>query len=429
LKRIRKFCASLLIGVLIGLVFVPGVLAAGSVSVGLSPSKGTVRAGDTFTISVTLSGVAAAGGVITADMAVRYDTTRFSFVSGAVGGGKPASDFSSSDAGGKVSLIYSNGSSDNYFKSNATLAVLTFKVKANAPTGTANFSSEIGQNGAGTFANGKLESIGSSFSGTSVNVAAAVSGDNNLQTLNLANATLSPKFSAGTTKYTVKVENSVSKLQILALAVDKDAKVAINSPTLKEGGVTNATVVVTAANGSQKTYTLTVTREAKADEPTTESDKSKENALAELSVENSTLTPLFNAETLAYVAQLPLGTQKAVVTAKPKDDKAEVKISGTEELNPGVNLVVITVTAEDGTVKEYKITLNVGEVSVTGVPPATSQTFTMPPTVVDLPSELPETPSGGISWWWLILVFIVGIGAGVLLEHYVLPTLDKNRHF
>jgi len=54
---------------------------------------------------------------------------------------------------------------------------------------------------------------------------------------------------------------------------------------------------------------------------------------------------------------LPVGTESAVLEAVAGSELATVDLSGADELAVGLNTAVITVTAEDGTSAEYKVTL------------------------------------------------------------------------
>jgi hypothetical protein len=90
----------------------------------------------------------------------------------------------------------------------------------------------------------------------------------NLSTLTVTSGTLTPAFSATTTSYTVTVPLAVTSLTVAGTAADAPYATVAVSPTqpmtLVEG--TNpATVTVTAEDGTQKIYTVTITRQTTLD--------------------------------------------------------------------------------------------------------------------------------------------------------------------
>jgi len=101
----------------------------------------------------------------------------------------------------------------------------------------------------------------------------AVSSNANLSALTLSSGTLTPAFAAGTINYTATVGSSVSSINITPTVADATATVTVNgfeassgsfSTVNLNGAGTNTaiTVVVTAQNGTTKTYTVTITRAA-----------------------------------------------------------------------------------------------------------------------------------------------------------------------
>ncbi|WP_251553789.1 cadherin-like beta sandwich domain-containing protein [Neobacillus muris] len=94
------------------------------------------------------------------------------------------------------------------------------------------------------------------------------SSNNLLQNISLSTGELSPSFSAEITNYTAQVANENSTITIKPKAVEASATVEINGKTVQEAGVsvnlpvgtTPISIVVTAENGEQKAYTISVTR-------------------------------------------------------------------------------------------------------------------------------------------------------------------------
>ena len=82
---------------------------------------------------------------------------------------------------------------------------------------------------------------------------------------------------------------------------------------------------------------------------------SDNNLLASLAVSNATISPAFSADTTEYTASVPFATSSLQVEATAADVKAQVQIGSTSLYAGTTTDVRITVTAENGAVKEYVI--------------------------------------------------------------------------
>ena len=181
------------------------------------------------------------------------------------------------------------------------------------------------------------------------------SSNNNLSSIKFSTGSLSPSFNSSKTVYNVSVPFEVSSIKVDATAQDAKSKVVVSGgSSLKAGKVTNVTIKVTAENGSVKTYTVKVTR---GKDPNAQEEKSKNNYLASLNLgENITLNPKFNKKTTSYTAEVPYKVKNLNIEAVAEDEAfAKVDITGADALEVGENEIKITVTAEDGTPKEYVI--------------------------------------------------------------------------
>ena len=67
------------------------------------------------------------------------------------------------------------------------------------------------------------------------------------------------------------------------------------------------------------------------------------------------LTPAFASGTVTYYAAVPYTSEMVIVSAIAGDELANVEVNGGEELLPGNNEVLVTVTAEDGSKTVYTI--------------------------------------------------------------------------
>ena len=189
-------------------------------------------------------------------------------------------------------------------------------------------------------------------------------GNNNLQSLSVTPGTLSPPFNASTTNYTVDVATSVNSVTVTARAQDAGASLSINGqPTTSRsvpigapGSSTAIPIIVTAPNGTQKTYLVTVNRAAPGGN----------NNLQSLSVTPGPLAPAFAASTTNYTVDVATSVTTVTVTARAQDAGATVSINGqlTTSLSvplgaPGSSTAIpIIVTAPNGTQKTYLVTVN-----------------------------------------------------------------------
>ncbi len=188
------------------------------------------------------------------------------------------------------------------------------------------------------------------------------SGDSSLSSLSLSGVTLTPAFASGTTVYTASVGHAVTETTVTAAAaagatyevkfngvVDQDGVVALG---VGAGNVIGA--VVTAEDGeTTQTYTVIVTRAGSADA-----------GLSALSLSGVTLTPVFAAGTMVYMASVGHAVTETTVTATAAAGAGyEVKLNGVVDQDEIVSLAVgdgnvisVVVTAQDGeTTQTYTV--------------------------------------------------------------------------
>jgi hypothetical protein len=83
--------------------------------------------------------------------------------------------------------------------------------------------------------------------------------------------------------------------------------------------------------------------------------RSSDNSLASLSVDGVTLSPAFSPSVNDYTAQVGHSTASLTVHAAAGHPKATVAVSGATGLKTGDNTVTVSVTAENGDVRTYRI--------------------------------------------------------------------------
>ena len=84
---------------------------------------------------------------------------------------------------------------------------------------------------------------------------------------------------------------------------------------------------------------------------------SEDNTLASLTVLEGKLSPIFAPGVVNYTVKVAHDVEKLTVNATANDEKATVVVSGTELAEEGNGVVTVTVTAENGDVRVYTITV------------------------------------------------------------------------
>lgn len=172
------------------------------------------------------------------------------------------------------------------------------------------------------------------------------SSNNYLKSLTSHDGVLTPEFNKETTTYSVKVPKDVTKLSLSALPEDEKAKVEISGNSgFEVGKVHSVTVTVTAEDGSQRIYTINVTR----------MDQEAKTDLENLEVEGYSLKPAFSKDVDKYSIVVPYDTKEIDVRAIPADKDSRVEIIGDKDLEVGNNAVLVKVTDKNGFTHVYEI--------------------------------------------------------------------------
>ncbi len=91
-------------------------------------------------------------------------------------------------------------------------------------------------------------------------------------------------------------------------------------------------------------------------------DKRSNNCnLSSLLVDPGSLSPSFDPGQTNYTVDLDENVKEITVSANTEDEKATTYVTGAADLQKGANIVRVTVTAENGAVKVYNITVNCGK--------------------------------------------------------------------
>lgn len=308
-----------------------------------------IRAGNTITIALKISGTKISGIQAT----ITYDKSTLSFSSYSNKLGSKWNN-SYSESSGTVKIVaYDQGTSNSI--NSGTVANITFKVSGNATVGS-NFSIKL----SGSAADKDAVDLGNFSANYTKTISAPLSSNANLSSLKVSEDSLSPSFQVNTTSYQVNVPFSVSKLTINAKAADSAAKVTVNNKSLTPGKTTSISIVVKAGNGSTKTYIIKATR---AQDPNYVA--SNVNNIKSLEVKGFLLSPGYSQDNHQYIVYVPYETLKVEVVTKTVDVKADVIVSGNDELRIGSNEISVVCTAENGDENTYIINVQRAE-SFTG---------------------------------------------------------------
>lgn len=235
MKILTKITTTLLILCLLFSAFTLTSNAASSAVI--SFSSNTAKVGDKVTVSVTVNpGVA----MYAVGFYLEYDSSILKYESGNGVGNAGVLQVEESPSG-ETSVSYS----------------YVFSAIAN---GTSAVS--VTDCGYEILGDGGAQSV--SFGGASASITVkdpVLSGNADLKSLKVSGYSLSPSFSASTTSYSLEVPFETKKLNITAVPSDSNAKVvSVKGSSKLSVGKNTVTIVVQAQNGTQKSYTIAVTR-------------------------------------------------------------------------------------------------------------------------------------------------------------------------
>lgn len=339
-----------LVAIVLGffLVYATTVFAAGSVTVGMGGNS-SVAVGSTIDVTIYLDNVnASTEGIIAFQGDIHFDTNYLELVTVTPASSPYSFDY---EVGG-TDVVYLTGLDTSFrkgIKSNTTIYTFTFKALKNGTT-TVTLENVIAGDPSGDVSannSSKVINIGGSSSTPTVK-----SSDADLKSLSVSGYNISPAFDAATTTYTLTVPSDASNVTIAALPSSGKASVSgVGSKTLSDG-LNSVEITVTAEDGTKKTYTVNITKEAST-VPTT---KSSDATLKSLELAGGyTVSPTFTSDKTTYSLTVPNNVTSLDVTAIANDANAKVEVTGNTNWKTGVNPVKVTVTAEDGTTKVYTV--------------------------------------------------------------------------
>lgn len=272
------------------LFIMPFDVNASSATVRATAASSRVNLGSSVKVTVTVSGTAAIGSW---QFNVVYDTSRLQLTS---------------TTNSTYIVDYGDGT-----QTRATYTY-TFKTKA---LGNASVSIK----NASVIDYKTVNEMSVTTSGCTIQVA-NFSSNASLSALSVTGGTLSPAFNADTTAYNVSLANTVKEVTIAATAADSNADVGGAGTFAVIEGENKFSVTVTAEDGTNKTYAITV-------------DISEKNPIT-VKIDKKSYTVVRNAGKI----ETPVGYKATTVTI----DKNEIAAYESEI----TNLTLVVLKDEDG---------------------------------------------------------------------------------
>ena len=181
-----------------------------------------------------------------------------------------------------------------------------------------------------------------------LNIKRTKSSINTLSDITVSEGTLTPEFNSNITSYTVNVDGNISSIDVSATLTDSRATIisgtGIHSLNV---GDNNIVIRVESESGSILDYNINVIRA-----------KKNINDLSMIKVDGKEIEN-FSSDTLEYdLGDVNYSKTKINVEAILKDVDSSVKGDGEISLKTGDNEIVLTVTAQNGEEKTYKLHVN-----------------------------------------------------------------------
>lgn len=180
------------------------------------------------------------------------------------------------------------------------------------------------------------------------------STNNYLKNLEVTGYKITPEFDKQTINYEITNEVDEDYIEINAQVDDEKATISGTGRVALNSGENNLKIEVTSESGTVRTYFIKVVK------------KIQENLrLTNLKVKAKNmeimLEPEFDAEIFEYYCNIENEISKVNIEANSSDKNAKIEIEGNEELKPGMNQILISVSSNDGKKVTYRINAYIKE--------------------------------------------------------------------
>ena len=378
-----KFSFKKIIGIILALVISMSLMQtkafAATAGASLSAGSTTISAGDTTTISVSVSNAESYSLKISASGGVLSGTTDVADAPGSeVSKNVMNATFKADSAGTYTITLTGEATSseqvDNDQKSNISKSIKITVNKKEEPKKEEtkndeqqedNTKNEDDNSNKGANSDPEKENVPTEIKRTEEEK--PKSSNNSLKSLSVSEGKLSPSFDRAITDYEVEFDDDFNIRELTSITVNatkEDSKAKLSgtgSHDLTEGD-NYINIDVTAENGAKKTYKIKVTKPEKIEQSDLRIKTLEVNKIdSDNNFIKATLDKDFDPETFDYTLNVEKNIKALDVDAKVEKEGIIVKIDGIDNLKEGENKVTITLTAEDDESLKTVYTINVNK--------------------------------------------------------------------
>jgi hypothetical protein len=171
---------------------------------------------------------------------------------------------------------------------------------------------------------------------------------NKLSTLSVNGSLLNAFDPAKSGPYETSVPYTTENAIISATTLNSKASISgVGTKNLSQG-INTFVVTCTPVSGERREYTIKITR--------VPPEESTDNRLKSLEISGIAFLPIFSdSNTGPYKTQVLYNIEKVTINAAAQSKLSKISGTGEKSLNYGLNDYSVTVTAEDGSAKIYRI--------------------------------------------------------------------------
>ena len=154
-------------------------------------------------------------------------------------------------------------------------------------------------------------------------------------------------------------------------------------------------------------------------------EKSNNNYLSSLSVDNYKLTPEFDKQIQEYKIEENLNVDKIKINAELEDERASLSGNGEVQLEKGQNKLRVEVTSQRGSVRTYIINVNYGEEQAKEETKQTTEIIEEP-TKPAIEEKINEVKSESNNNYMIIIIACICLAVLIIL--IILKKHKNNKH-